>query len=224
MQRVKWKPSYYTVARTLSAMILVAGLTGCAYRFTNTQKRTPRGVKSVAVEAVYDTSREVLPHEALWLSLQQAIVSDGHLILVPVNEADALLRVHLKSARVDPTGSDLQNDLSAKNTKKEKDPKAFSYGAPPLPNEFRNLTQTGQYRDKATISATVTVEMIHLVTHKTLLQKTYPLSTTFQAVHAASGITTKENDYLRFDEAERASFKSASDGLARQVLSDILIR
>ncbi len=212
---------HYTV---VTAILMALILEGCAYRFANRSRRTPRGIKHIAVEAVYDTGREVLPREALWLSLQQAIATDGHLTLTAAKDADALLRIHLKSARVDATGSDLQNDLSSSNTKKDKDPKAFSYGPPPLPQEFRNLTQTGQYRDKGTISAIVGVELIHLSTRKVVLKKDYPISPQFQALHAASGITTTENDYLRYDEASRASFKSASDNLARQVLSDILIR
>src|SRR5690606_27855960 len=79
--------------------------TSCASRFTNEHVVKPEGIQTIAVEAVFDTSREVLPHEAFWGSLQTAFAANGHLQVVPQSDADALVRAHVKSAAIRHIGS-----------------------------------------------------------------------------------------------------------------------
>ena len=215
--------------RAYALLSVVASLclctTACAYRFTNQHVSPPPGVRTIAVEAIYDTSREVLPHEMLWESLQSAFASDGHLRLTSQSGADALVRAQIKSASVMPAGGNIANDLNVSDqTTKIKDPKAFSLTSPPpLPNQFRRLTQAGEYQDKATISTVIDVEVWNLNTRALLFKKTYPTSATFQALHANAS-TTANNNHLRFDEAGRASFKLIADGVANDVVKGLMLR
>ena len=224
------RPKKKTASRNAPRLLwMVASIclctSACAYRFTNQHVSPPPGVRTIAVEAIYDTSREVLPHEMLWESLQTAFASDGHLRLTSQGGADALVRAHIKSASVIPAGGNIANDLNVSDqTTKIKDPKPFSLTSPPpLPNQFRRLTQAGEYQDKATISTVVEVEVWNLNTRALLFKKTYPTSGTFQALHASAS-TTANNNHLRFDEAGRASFKTISDGVASDVVHGLMLR
>ena len=212
----------------LASIALTVGLlnNGCAYRFTNQYVSPPAGVRTIAVEAIYDTSREVLPHEMLWESLQQAFAKDGHLRLTSHSDADALVRAHVKSGSVLPAGGNIANDLNpTDSTTKVKDPTAFSTTAPPpVPSQFRRLTQAGEYRDKAAVNTVVEVEVWNLNTRALLFRKVYPTSSVFQAIHAIAAITTTANDHLRYDEAGRAAFKHMSDSVAYDVVNGLMRR
>lgn len=210
--------------------LAAAALVGCAYRFTNTHLSPPRGVHSLAVEAVYDTSREVIPHELLWESLQEAFAVDGHLRLAPQSEADALLRAHIKAASVTATGA---NKTSRGNINLQddsvitKDP-TFTEREVPKFKAFRRLGVAGEYRDQANISWVVVVEIYDLNTQQVLLNETYPLSGDFRAIHSSEkqsdSVTTIDNDFLRYDESARAQFKRLAANVATRVVSDLLVR
>ena len=60
---------FFHLGRFASFLLLslcVISIAGCAYRFTNKHIVTPEGIKTIAVEAIYDTGREVIRHELLW--------------------------------------------------------------------------------------------------------------------------------------------------------------
>ncbi|MCX6105781.1 MAG: hypothetical protein NTY08_08140 [Proteobacteria bacterium] len=196
----------------------------CAYRFTNQHLRPPAGVHSVAVEAVFDTSREVLPHEMLWQSLQRAFAADGHWHLVGQSQADALIRAHIREASVAAVGSNLDNDLNSQGVVKIKDPEPFSGGPPPLPSDFRQLTQAGKFRDQGSLTTVVEIEAWNLNTRQLISRRVYPVTTGFRALHAASGITTTFNDHLRYEEASREAFKHMSDNIAKDFVNGIFVR
>ena len=200
----------------LGFLVTLPAWTGCAYTFTNTHVQRPSGVESVAVEAIYDTSREVLPHELLWQSLQDAFASDGHLRLAPEAAADALVRAHIKAAQISPIGSNPANGV-------QKDPQVFDHTSPSAPARFRTLTQAGQYRDKGQVVATVEVEVWNLHTRELLMKRTYPLSDPFQAIHNATPGVNRPNDHLRYQEAVDASFKTIADNISRNVVRDLLV-
>jgi hypothetical protein len=205
---------------------------GCAYRFTNEHMSTPPGVHTLAVEAIYDTSREVLPHELLWESLQQAFATDGHLKLAPQSSADALLRAHIKQAVVTTTGPiSINPNDSLGNSEIILDPKTFSKGDPPLPDQFKNMTQASEYQTQAATNVVVEVEVWNLNTRALILRKTYPAGRAFLAERAAAGVDPVKsyqvlynNDYLRYDEAERANFKQISAAIASSVVTDLLVK
>ena len=199
-------------------------LSGCAYRFTNRHVKLPAGVHSVAVEAVFDTSQEVLPHEMLWQSLQRAFAADGHWQLVSQSQADALVRAHVRAASVTAVGTNLDNDLNSRGVVKVKDPEAFDGGPPPVPSDFNQMTQAGKFRDQGTLTTVVEVEAWNLSTRQLIARKVYPVTSGFRALHAASGVTTKFNDHLRYEEATREAFLHMSDGIAKDFVRTVFLR
>lgn len=196
-----------------------SGILGsCTYQFTNDAIVRPDGVRTIAVEAVYDTSREVVPHELLWEALQLGVAADGHLRLVGQKDADILMRAHLKSAQISAGGTELY-------TGSKKDPDPYTQETPPTPDQFSNLTLSGRYRDSGAVSYVVEVEVYHLKTHKLLFKQNYGGSEGFGAVHQTANrqFTVPENDFLRYDEAVTAKFKNIARGIGRSAVRDFLL-
>jgi hypothetical protein len=203
------------------ALFCALTASGCVYRFTNQHIVRPEGIETVAVEAVYDTSREVLPHELLWQSLQAAFASDGHLRLAPQSSADALVRAHLKKALVGPTGAvPAPKELSS-------DPNPLDLDVdqlPPKPEEFRQLSKAGRFRDYAAVTAVVEVEVWSLRTRTLLMRQTYNASDTYNTYYGAIASSSDANNHLRYAEATDARFKVISESIAKGVVRDLLIR
>lgn len=195
-------------------------LPACAYRFTNQHIVRPEGIKTIAVEAVYDTSREALPHEHLWKSLQAAFAGDGHLQLATQGKADALVRAHLRKAIVAPTGT------PPGPPEIEKDPNPLTADRPPEPAEFRQITRqhSSKILDHAAMSIVVDVEVWSLRTRTLLLKQTYGGGQSFFANYYGLESSSNANDHLRFEEAIEARFKVIADTIARGVVRDLLVR
>ena len=141
----------------------------CAYRFSNSYIEPPEGIESIAVEAIYDTSREVISHEQLWQQVQEAVIKDGHLQLKDRSEADALLRLHIMDANIAPAGESRQNGPNPDG----KDPEVYGRNYPPHPNKMRPLTQAGQFKDSAQMRFVVLAEVVNLRTRAILHKKKY---------------------------------------------------
>ena len=195
------------------AVLLAVVLPGCAYRFTNQHIDRPANIRTVAVEAIYDTTREVVPHEILWENLQKAIAEDGHLQLAHRGTADALLRAHLRKASTSPTGT------VTKTNEKKKDPEVFNRQDPPELGEIPRMALAREYRNQALLSYEVAVELVHLRTRDVLFRKTYSLATVYRTFSSR-----RSNDFLRAEEALQADFASTSLGMSRQMIKDILVR
>lgn len=204
--------------RLILAPSVAFALGGCVYRFTNNHIERPEGIRTVAVEAVYDTSREVVPHEVLWEALQNAFAADGHLRLAPQSDADALVRAHLKDVLQTPSGTLTPNgpkDDPRDILKPDSVPTAKL-------GEYRPLTQAGEYRSTSTIAATIEIEVWSLRTRTLLMKRAYPVTATFNAERALGD--GKLNHWLRYQEAADATFKTLSVGVAQQVVKDLLVR
>ncbi len=206
-----------SLLRPMGTVLAFLATSGCAYTFTNTHLVRPEGVRTIAVEAVYDTSREVLPHEVLWQSLQDAFAADGHLGLAPQESADALVRAHIKSAEIASVGSNIANS-------EKRDPSLEGDDGPPAPNKFKVLTQAGEYRDKGRVSNVVEVEVWNLRTRSLIMRHSYAMSDPFQAFHQKLAGVNAANDHLRYDEAVQASFKAISENISRSVVRDLLVK
>jgi len=192
------------------------GMGSCAYKFTNRNLQLPQGINSIAVEAVYDTSREVLPHEILWESLQRAFAADGHLRLVSQGSADALLRAHITSGSVNPTGSTTQNlPLEDENVK-------AGAAVPPFPDDFRKLTQAGEYTTKEVLALVVQIEVIDLYSRAVIFSKSYSGAETFTSARTDQ-VAQKKSHYLLYEEALNTDFKRVAERISSDVVRDFIV-
>lgn len=193
-------------------------LTACAYRFTNKHVKRPEGIRTIAVEAVYDTSREVIPHEYLWAALQDAFAADGHLQLVSQSSADALVRAHIKQVTIAATGDPSVRDPATKEPSEIVHPDNTVED----PAKFRQLNQASELRETSLLTAFVEIEVWSLRTRTLLMRRNYPLSGTFKAWRG-SKYTSIDNNWLRYQESADITFAKLARGAADQVVKDLLI-
>lgn len=194
----------------------VALMSSCAYRFTNLHVENPRSIRTIAIEAVYDTSREVLPHEIIWEELQAAFARDGHLRVVGRHEADALLRVHITKAAVAPGG----DTYTTKPT--DDDPQFEAGDDAPAFNRFRRLKVAGEARQKMELAVSMRVDCFHLESRELLLDRVYNLSESFRAVRP-SGLP-EATGFLRTEESMHADIAKSTRQIAEAIVQDLLIR
>src|SRR3989338_6044213 len=81
--------------KTTLPLLLCFGSWHCTYRFSNLYLQPPKGIHTLYIESIFDSSREVVPHEILWEKIQKAFALNGKLVLTPKVEADAYLRAHI---------------------------------------------------------------------------------------------------------------------------------
>jgi len=193
-------------------------LMGCAYRLTNLHTASPNNIKTIHVEAVYDTGSEVVPHEQLWDELQRAIAANGQLILSAPASADATLRAQIISAQIGKAG---ERRVANTNQKKREPDYLSGKSEPPGPGKLRNITVADDYYLKTNWQSVVRVELWDLRTGALLLQREYPMS---GEVPANRGDVAAQIHHLRHEESFQSSFTNASRSVAEKVVSDILVR
>lgn len=187
----------------------------CTYRFTNLALKAPSNVSSIAVEAIYDTSREAIPHELLWSALQNELIRAGRLTLKPVEDADAVLSVHIKQASINPEGTPIQESI-------DEDP-SYESRSELSPEAYKNLNIAGSYTTSENISWSLEVKVYHRYEKKLIFRKDYSISGSFRSFQA-SNISQTQSGYLMYEEGLEARFKQQADQLANRIITDFLLK
>lgn len=203
--------------RSLSLCLLtLMGFTigGCVYRFTNVVMKPPEGIRSIAIEAIYDTSQEVLPHELLWEALHRAFAENGHLRLTSRDKADALLRAHLTTASIGPTGAPDEGN-------NQKDPEVTPWKKPD-PTSFKNLSRAGKWATLEQIVFQVDIEITDLDSRKTIFKSTYSTSGTVKS-HRSIDVGQINTHFLLFEEGINSRFKELATSISKKVVSDVML-
>lgn len=187
-------------------------ISGCAYRFSNISMNRPSRIKSVAVEAVYDSSKNVIPSEVLWMEVQKAIAALGKVKLTTVDRADAILLTHISSARGEP--------LEVSRAGPKRDPKFESiYSIDP--GKFRDLLRAGSWTNKHSIGVTVEVSLVDLRNREEVFHGTYGGDGNFFSISSGSEANISLH-FLRFEESRYAQFRAISKTIAGQIAGSIL--
>lgn len=191
----------------------------CAYRLSNIHARNPKGIKSIAVEGVYDSSQVPFPHDVVWRNLQHAVASSGHVRLTSIANADALLRIHIESASLSPSGP--TQDVSPK-----KEPKIEDSGQnPPSYSAYESLGNARALYPDSTATLTVTAEVWNLSTKKLILQRSYPLSSAFRAFRGDMNANTNlKSNFAQYQEALNSAYSKMGRDLANRIITDLLIQ
>lgn len=200
----------------LVVLILAQLISSCVYRFTNTRIALPSNLKKISIEAVYDTSREVVPHEILWQELQRAFAADGRLIITSADQADAIVLTHLTNADAAPSGG---NTLIGPRF----DPSTFPAKPKSLGeiDQLRNMRRAGETSAKEILSVGATIEIIDLRTRKVLFNKSYPVSDTYK-IAISEDQASKGTHFLRYHEAREVRFKAISQQIAQRVVHEFV--
>ena len=193
--------------------LLLLLTSSCVYNFSNTTLRPPVGVRTIAVEAVYDISREVIPHELLWSAVQRELARSGRLLVTSQEEADAIMLLTLTDAKVSPSGTPSREAIS-------RDP-VLSETEKGKPSDFKNLRRAGNWTTDESVSMTLNVEVLDLKTRASLFSRNYSSGTTFKSLRSAT-ITPTTSAYLNYEEALQAKVKELSEQLASRIVADFL--
>jgi hypothetical protein len=207
--------SYFTrlsgVFKPALAAVSLLFVNSCAYRFTNLSTTAPSGIKTVAVEAVYDTSREALPHEILWTEMQKAIIENGRLGLVPRAEADALLRTHVQSFSLHPKENALPTGRAPQLTVGEGNEKSW-----------KPMTSV-EVPSKEISGMTIEVEVWDLKTREVVFKKTYGSTGTIDNVFWVPEVTLPDSNYLFYEEAVNSKIQAFARDISSKAISDIFL-
>lgn len=202
-----------------SQWVILAGLilasVSCTYRFTNVHIAVPRGIQTIAIENIYDTSGEVIPHYLLWESLQREFAKDGHLRLVSQGRADAVLVAHISEATVRPIGNSLE-------TEPDKDI-GVDQSPPPHPSSFRTLAQAGEFTRRDQLDFRVNIQIVELYSRDVIFQKSYSGSRQFRTARSEQSVAEKKSHFLLYEEALRAKFGEISNSIASNVVRDFIV-
>lgn len=202
---------YARQGAALAVALILLSLNGCVYRFTNLVSRPPKGVRSIAVEAIYDTSREVLPRDVIWEAMQRTIAENGKMVLVDSDSADALIRLHISSAELNPSGSITRLPLANTSDPDLRDK--------PSPTRFRDLTRSGSYTDQNNITISVRYEVVHLETRQQLKSGSHTESINFLSIRPGN----PKESYLIFEESLAQKLRYIATNMSRKVVNDLLL-
>jgi hypothetical protein len=201
------------VKKTTLLLLGCFGGWNCTYRFSNLYLQPPKGIQTLYVESIFDSSREVTPHEILWEKIQKAFALNGKLILTSKEEADAYLRAHITSAVVN------QFDLEGSVSKEIAIPLTDSTGRYQPLSAYENLLAATRFSKKENLSLSVMVEIWDLRTKEKLWSQTYA-STDFHKIYGV--YTAKESAYLYAEEGFEFLFATLSERIADSILRDFL--
>lgn len=186
----------------------------CAYRFSNANLRPPVGVRSIAVEAVYDVSREVIPHELIWSAVQKELARSGRLLVTSQEEADAVMLITLSSATVNPAGTPSREPISRDPTVTESEKGNYK--------DFKNLRRAGNWTTDEGVNLALNVEVHDLKTRALLFNRNYSAGANFKSLRPIT-ITPTASGYLNYEEALQSKVKELSEQLASRIVADFLM-
>ncbi len=184
----------------------------CSYRFTNLHLGPPKGIHSIAIEAIFDSSKTPIPHEILWASLQKQFAIDGRLKVTSAERADVYLRAHISKSTVTQDG--------VQNYYEGRDPTTIiDHGNARNPQDFQNLNRAKKFATHATITIEMDVEFWNLRTKEVLYKKSYVMGKRYEIFDARVPF---DNQFLQAHETQALTFEQLSDTLAKAIVFDFL--
>lgn len=192
------------------------GLTGCAYRFTNLRFSPPVGVKKIAVEAIYDVSREVLPHDILWVELQREIARTGKVVVGSAQNSEAIMRVKLAGAGLTPVDSVPIQSATRYPQLKDKLPTTLEQLEQADILDMAKATKRGS---KESLAVQLEVEVWSLTSRKLLFKRSYAGAGEVESVT----LDANGSGYLKYEEKIARRFQQISKSLSRKIVSDFLL-
>jgi hypothetical protein len=198
-----------------AALCILSPIAGCSYRFTNVDAVLPGGMRTIAIESVYDTSGEILPHGLLWREVQLAIARNSRFRVTNRSQADMLLRLHINSGVIAPSGSP---EVVRKN---RKDPKPYEFKEPPRPSDFDSLFLPSQFLKNETLAISVVTELWSARDKKIIFSSTYTESQEYNAIFPDIN-SPMDLQFIRAEEQSQNVFVQLSSKIASRFIRDLL--
>lgn len=178
--------------------------------------KSPAGLRNLAIEAVYDTGEEVLPHHLLWGELFRSFVARGKMRITSVDDADLLVRAHIFKSESLP--GNLRRDTVIKDKFHGND----IFKTTSVQSQFKNLLRAGSWTTSQSLSMKVNIEVWNLKTHQKIFERSYDGGGGFLSFRANSS-TNIMSQFLQAEESRYNSFRQTSRMIAEKVVSDLLL-
>lgn len=195
--------------------LIACCVSACSYRFTNIDAALPGGLRTIALEAIYDTSGEILPHGLLWREIQLAIARNSRFRITNRNNADMLLRLHINSASIVPSGS------PEVVYKIRKDPKPYNFEEPARPTDYDSMFLPSQFLKNETLALTVAIELWSIRERKIVFSSAFSETQEYNAVFSESTAPTPIQ-FVRSEEASQNVFLEMSRKISSRFLGELL--
>ncbi len=207
--KTKIRSSFTTPIILTVLCLVVIGVVSCTYRFTNLGVDL-KGLSSIAVESVYNTDSSANPHELLWISMQEAIIKDGHLKLRSSDEADATIAIKVNELSIAPSGSVTTSTLDTDPSSPASRTNRISV------DSFLRLAQSYSYNANNIIILDATVQVFHLGSKNIIFERRY---------HFTEELSSLYNyHYPVYKEAVTHDVKKLADKLSYNTLKDFLYK
>lgn len=178
-------------------------LSSCTYHFANQTLQPPTGIRTAYVERTYDTSGYALNYQILTRAIEDAVASDGKMVLSRSKSADVYIRAHISEI------SREQYDVAV-NSNVKNSPTLSSN--PSKVDEFDDPKRAKIYAFKESLSIKVKIEYWDTKTGRMLHSRTFDQSTNYPVLDTT---TTNDNRFIRFDENVELKFTKLSKVIAK---------
>lgn len=184
----------------------------CSYRFSNSDRlQSQRSPRSLAVEGIFDTSRQVIPKDLLWREIQEAFANTGKVPLRPAKSADMLLRVHISDAAMAPNPGKFDTGVT--------DPEKPYAGDNLQPSRLPPLSRSfDDHSMREAVKTSFSVELWDLHSTKMVFQKNYQQSFQYRLTESK----TSDRATLYSKENLDTEFTSSARLIARSIYLDVL--
>ncbi len=201
--------SSLTVLMLKVLCLLIPLLSSCTYKFTNLGVDL-KGLSSIGVESVYNTDSSATPHELIWISMQEAVIKDGHLKLRSSDEADATIAIRVNELSIAPSGSVTTSSIDTDPSSPASKSNRISV------DSFLRLAQSYSYNANNIIILDATVQVFHLASRNIMFERRY---------HFTEELSSLYNyHYPVYKEAVTHDVKRLADKLSYNTLKDFLYK
>jgi hypothetical protein len=165
----------------------------------------------LAIEGIFDTSRQVIPKDLLWREIQEAFANTGKVPLRASKNADMLLRVHISDAAMAPNPGKFDTGVT--------DPEQPYAGDNLQPSRLPPLSRSfDDHSMREAVKTNFSVELWDLHSTKMVFQKNYQQSFQYPLTESK----TSDRATLYSKENLDIEFTSSARLIARSIYLDVL--
>lgn len=208
---MKYRDKVKKTLRFVFCLGILFEISGCAYSFTNLAFKRPYGAHKLAIDAVYDTTGEVLPHQILWSELFRSFAARGKMRITSVADADIVLRPHLYIAKQVPEGVGLWGEAQKDSFKGDD-----IYTVADPKKAFKNLLTAGAFTSQQSLSFAVHFDAWNIHNGGQVFDRTYGGS----ILYGSFINSTSSARFLAAEEEGHANFRKVARDIAEKVVVD----
>lgn len=210
-------PKLANIGFITSLMTLVASSSGCAYRFSNIAMKRPVGVRTIAFEGIYDTTRDVVPSQIIWAEIQKAFARNGKLAITSVDQADAIMVAQITAVQSNP--ENINREQRNKDPKGE-DVRNINPADPEI--GFKNLMKAGRWTSQQMVGFSLNINVWRLDNRQMIFTRSYAIAGPFHSFRPTETVS-QAGQFLSFEENRNTTFRRFARQISSRIVSDFFL-